>query len=373
VLLALINVRSGGIRADEPAGGTAKSPPHTEAVQRGNMDLSIRAVGTIEPEEAVDVSALVAGAITRFGDDPAQPNHQIGWNSKVDVGTVLACIDDSSYRNACDTARISLDKSRAAVRGAQAALDKATAEYERVKALFGAPASSQAGLDMAKLTVTMAKANLEVAEAQVELDKIALRQAQHDLMNTTITSPVKGVVIDRRINVGQVVGTPASNTPSLFLIASDPAKLQAWMSIPEDDIARIKKGQTVAFTVEALPHKVFEGQIEQIRLNATMNHNMVTYTVVATIDNSKGELLPYMTVTAEIKTDGRKNVLLVPNAALTFHPRGRPRSDNGRGRVWVEDGGTMRPVDLKLGLTNQVMTEVVEGDIKEGTRVVVGE
>ena len=141
----------------------------------------------------------------------------------------------------------------------------------------------------------------------------------------------------------------------------------------EADIAKIKKGQVAKFTVDSLPDKVFDGRIDQIRLNATMNKKVVTYTVVATIDNSKGELLPYMTVTAAIKTDGRKNVLLVPNAALYFRPRNQSRSDDRSNRVWVEDGLAVRPVDLQLGLTNQVVTEVVGGDIKEGTRVLVGE
>ena len=215
-LAVSINISGGGTRADEPAGGTAKSPPRTEAVRRGDIDVTIRSTGTLEPEEVVNVNAMVAGMITKFGDDPAQPDHHIGWNSKVDVGTLLACIDDSSYRNAYDAARISLNKSRAAVRGAQAALDKATAEYDRVKALFGAPATSQTAIDTAKLTVTMAKANLDVAEAQVELDVVALKQTQSNLDNTRLISPIKGVVVDRRINVGQVVGFLRPTAPACF-------------------------------------------------------------------------------------------------------------------------------------------------------------
>ena len=181
-------------------------------------------------------------------------------------------------------------------------------------------------------------------------------------------------MIDRRVNIGSVVSARL-DAPSLFLIATDLAKLQIWMSVSEADIDQIHKGQTVRFSVDAIADKVFEGRIIQIRLNATMLKNVVTYTVVVNVDNAKGDLRPYETATATIESGSRKNVLMVPNAALNFNPSpARIPSFSGekhRGRVWVLEGKSMRPIDLKLGVTDGSMTEVVEGDIKDGMQVAV--
>jgi HlyD family secretion protein len=229
--------------------------------------------------------------------------------------------------------------------------------------------------------------------------KATLRTAQLNLDYCTIKSPVKGVIIDRRVNIGQTVVSSLS-APSLFLIASDLKQIQAWVSVNEADIGSIFKGQPVTFTVDAYPGRVFKGRVGQVRLNATMTQNVVTYTVEVDTNNDDGKLLPYLTTNVQFVIGHRQGVLMVPNAALHWSPRpnqispergqtprastisssresgvesgtvGAPRM---RGTIWVEQGEFVRPVYVYTGLTDGTLTEVEGKDLAEGMRVVVGE
>lgn len=223
-----------------------------------------------------------------------------------------------------------------------------------------------------------------------------MKQAEINLDWTRIRSPVKGVIIDRRVNVGQTV-VASLNAPSLFLIAKDLKHLQVWVSVNEADIGKIRKEQAVRFTVDAFPGEVFAGKVAQIRLNATMTQNVVAYTVVVTTDNPDGKLLPYLTANVQFEVGRRKDVLLVPNAALRWRPQpqwiaadarektplqkpgshetppgDRTRQQQEPRHVWVQDGKFVRPVAVETGLSDGVMTEIIGGDVKEGMQIVVG-
>ena len=183
---------------------------------------------------------------------------------------------------------------------------------------------------MGKAAIVQAKGTVAQAEA-------TLKRALQNLNYCTIKSPVKGVIIDRRVNIGQTV-VSSLNAPSLFLLAKDLNRLQVWVSVNEADIGRIKPGQPVTFTVDAQPGDVFPGKVGKIRLNATMTQNVVTYTVEVDTDNSGGKLLPYLTANVTFIVGERKNVLLVPNAALRWTPqleqvvaefRGSPKKAQG--------------------------------------------
>jgi HlyD family secretion protein len=230
----------------------------------------VRATGTIEPEEIVDVGAQVSGTITSLGADLDSPGKTIDYGSRVEAGTVLARIDDALYQ-------AQVEETQAGVKGAEA--QWAVAEV-------GAIGSG---------IRDVVKADLAKAQA-------VLKQAKIKLAYTVIMSPIKGVVIDRRVNVGQNVGPTPVPGSSLFLIASDFRKLQVWVSVPEKHISRIKVGMPATFTVDAIPKAVFQGRVSQIRLNAQMTQNVVTYTVVVTTDNSDGKLLPYLTANVEFHT-----------------------------------------------------------------------
>jgi HlyD family secretion protein len=216
----------------------------------------------------------------------------------------------------------------------------------------------------------------------------ALKRARTNLGYCTIKSPVKGVIIDRRVNIGQTV-VSSLNAPSLFLIAKDLTRLQVWAPVNEADIGHIHPGQPVTFTVDAYPGQVFTGEVGKVRLNATMTQNVVTYTVEVTTDNTSGKLLPYLTANLQFEVSRQHDVLLVPNAALRWYPQPqevapdvraaqatRERGPHGtdgasegrstRGTVWVQDGQFVRPLVVKTGLSDGTMTAIQGTASQEG-------
>ncbi len=177
-------------------------------------------------------------------------------------------------------------------------LERAEAQWKGVQALEKSKAISRSDIDLATFNCKAAKASVAAAKALLVQNHASLRQAEIELSYTLIKSPIRGTVIDRRVNVGQMV-VPA-NTSSLFLVGKLD-KLVVWASVNEADIARVHLQQAVRFRVDAYPGKVFDGKVEQIRLNATMSQNVVTYTVVVAISGTPKELLPYMTASLEFE------------------------------------------------------------------------
>jgi HlyD family secretion protein len=382
-----------------------KAPAFRSApVKRGDLVATINATGTIEPVAAIDIGAQVAGMVISFGTDTR--GKLVNWSSPVDKGTVLARVDDSLYVAAVKSAEAQLQQaeasvvvSRANVLQQKANLLLATQNWERAKRLGPSDALAQSAYDQYKQAFDATGANLASAEASVEqalasvdAAKASLRTARLNLDYCTIRSPVKGVVIDRRVNIGQTV-VATLTAPSLFLVADDVRRIQAWINVYEADVGHISKGQPVTFTVDAYPGLTFHGVVSEVRLNATMTQNVVTYTIAVDVDNSDGKLLPYLTTHAQFEIGRRKGALLVPNAALRFTPRPgeivpearqkahegasrRIRSAEGNGKhavVWVEEGRRVRPVPVTVGLTDGAFTEVEGKGLAEGARVAVGD
>jgi HlyD family secretion protein len=384
----------------------------TFAVNRGDLQATISATGTVEPEEVIDVGAQVAGRIVAFGKDVS--GKTIDYGSMVEEGTILAQIDDALYAADAAQARAQLEQARAGVLRAeadlgqfQAKLYQAERDWGRARKLGPSDALSQSDFDASQSAFEVAKANLAVGKAAVAQAKNAVSQAeatlrrnQQNLDYCTIHSPVKGVVIDRRVNIGQTV-VSSLNAPSLFLLAKDLTRIQVWVSVNEADIGQIHPGQPVAFTVDAYPGQIFQGEVGKIRLNATMTQNVVTYTVEVIADNADGKLLPYLTANVKFMVSERQNVLLVPNTALRWVPRpeqiaegggsrpkGRPAGQEGpraesapraaqeehaRGTVWVPEGRLVRPTQVQIGMSDGTNTEITSSELKEGTLVVLGE
>ncbi len=364
----------------------------TEPV-RGNLVAKITATGTIQPEDVIDVGAQVAGKIERLGADPSDPDRTIDYGSVVQEGTVLAQIDDSLYKTQMARAKASLARAEADVSQLEARVYQREREWNRIQALsaMGKANVAESTYDLTKADNQAAKAALEIGKAEVESATAMLEEAEINLNYATIQSPVNGVIIDRRVNVGQTV-VASLNAPSLFLIAKDLKRLEIWAAVNEADIGRIHPKQQVTFTVDAFPGQTFQGEVVQTRLNATMTQNVVTYTVVVSTDNSAGQLLPYLTTNLSFEVGKRENVLMVPNAALRWKPKpnqiapdlraekatpgeGKEESGDGesQGLVWTLSGRYVRPVPLKLGLSDDIMTEVLSGDLTEDSKLVVGE
>jgi HlyD family secretion protein len=408
------------------------------------VSSTISATGTVEPEEVVDVGAQVAGRIKTLGDDPRgvtearYKGKTVDYRSPAVKGAILATIDDSVYRAQRDQAKATLEKAKADVLQAKAKLVQAKQEFDRAQRLreiqgnavsnalvVGSKplkAISDVDYDTAVANYEIAKANVSVCEEVVRQNDAILSMAEVNLGYTVIKSPVDGVIIDRRINVGQTV-VASLNAPSLFLIARDLRKMQVWASVNEADIGRIRPDMAVHFTVDAFPGETFTGRVEQIRLNATMNQNVVTYTVIVAFANADQKVLPYLTANLHFEIERRTNVLLVPNSALRWRPRveqvspesrtlltagkssggkaaagkqsenkaakggdsqektakaapsDKPAkgSEAARSRIWVVDDAFVRPISVRVGVTDGTETEVWGEGLTPGMEVVVGE
>src|SRR5271169_6361599 len=256
----------------------------TAPLKRGDMVATIGATGTVEPQEVVDIGTQVAGIIKTFGKD--KHGKEIDYGSAVEEGTVLAKIDDSLYAATVESAKALYQQAKANKISAdanvlqmKAKLLQASQDWDRAQKLGPSDALAQSAYDQYKANYEVAKANMAAAEAAVEQAKAAVEQnkasldtARINLGYCTVKSPVKGVIIDRRVNIGQTVVSSLS-APSLFLIAKNLKRIQVWVSVNEADVGHIQAGQPVSFTVDAFPGRVFHGTVGKLRLNATMTQN----------------------------------------------------------------------------------------------------
>jgi HlyD family secretion protein len=375
----------------------------TIAVRRGDLRSTINATGTIEPEQVVEVGAQVPGQVQAFGVDPRDPKKPVSYGTHVEPGTVLARLDDALLRARVDQAKGRVARAEADIEQAQVKLGQAERERDRTQKLRARNAAMVAvqDYDTAVTAYESARAALAVNQGTLAIARADLAEAAVSLNYATIRSPVKGVILDRRVNLGQTVSAGAG-VPSLFLIARDLGRLEIWSSVNEADIGSIHEGQVVRFTVSSLPREQFEGKVSQIRLNASMAQSVVTYTVVSSVDNSGGRLLPYLTARLTFEVEVRRHVLLVPNAALRWQPRvqnvipearetyalslrrrtpdkgqaDRPDADSpgdeACGLVWLKQGEMVRPVEVRVGLSDGVLSEVAADGLLEGTQVVIG-
>jgi RND family efflux transporter MFP subunit len=309
-----------------------------ENSRRDSVPQTVDATGTVEPEEIVEVGAQVAGKVVRFGTDPRDKKRRIDYGSPVEEGMVLAQLDDTLYRVQVHQAMAKLRLTQADLKLAQAQLRLAERALKRGRK----PAIGAAAADLEAILgqYEVAKARVDVASAAVEGAEADLKLAQVNLDYTTIRSPVAGVIVDRRVNVGQTVVASLS-APSLFLIARDLKRMQVWVSVQEGDIGRVRVGQRATFKVAALPDAEFKGKVSRIRLNASVAQNVVTYTVVVDTDNSSGKLLPYMTAEVRIFVGEKKDGAAPGSKGNGKKPKG-VRVDFGPDILLVQPGPPVR-------------------------------
>ena len=312
-------------------------------------------------------------------------------------------LDDKLFVARMNQAKANVSKAEADIEAARVKVTQTGRELDRVQRLAKSRSVSAQESDAAFAEAESAKAALSVAQSAITLAKANLEEAQVNFSYTTIKSPVKGVIVDRRVNLGQTV-VASLNAPSLFLIAKDLSRMQIWASVNETDVGQIHPGQRVRFSVAAFPKDTFYGKVDQIRLNASMTQSVVTYTVVVVVENNGGKLLPYLTARLQFEVEERHNALLAPNGALRWTPvvhhvapayrseftsalrqkaaigdRSKTKtaatSDKGyvsKGTVWVRDGEFVRPLSVRLGLTDGIATELIGEEVPDGSEVVVG-
>jgi HlyD family secretion protein len=265
-------------------------------IEKGNMQSKVSATGALGAVTTVSVGTQVSGQVAQL---------LVDYNAVVKKGQLLARIDPTLAQAAVVDAQANVDK-------AQAELLQMQRDYNRNRDL------SNAGL-IAKSAYEQSQSSMMVAQAQVRSAQVAMDRAKQNLSFTSIYAPIDGVVVERNVQQGQTVAASLS-APQLFLIANDLAHMQILAQVGEGDIAQIQQGQTVRFTVQALPNQTFNGTVQQVRLQSTTTDNVVNYTVVVAVENAQNKLLPGMTARVDFLTQSATDVLKVSNAALRFQP-----------------------------------------------------
>lgn len=375
-LIAVSLIAAGYVAYQQVNQPTPEQQYRLQAAEQGDLKLTVSANGTINPVTLVNVGTQVSGTVKKL---------YVDFNSAVEKGQILLELDDSLLA-------AQQKQSLASVQSANAQLELATANEARTRSLYAQEYASRLELDTAMQARKSAQAQLQLAHATVEKDRA-------NLAYSVIRSPVSGVVVDRTVDVGQTVAA-SLQTPTLFKIAQDLSKMQIDANFAEADIGNIRNGQAAHFTVDAFPDRNFQGVVKLVRMNPTTLQNVVTYDVVINVDNPQQILLPGMTTYVSIAVAERKQVLLVPNAALRFKPANEEKkqyTDNQidkkdispsssaknaknnaehegySGKVYVLKNGELLPVKVRLGITDNRNTEILAGELKAGDSLVIGE
>ena len=376
--------------------GGAEYVYRTQPVTRGSISATVSATGSVNPVEMVDVGTQVSGTLKEI---------YVDYNSRVTKGQLVATLDTDMLQSRVDEAKASLALAQARVTSARASAADADRTFKRNKELWSRNLIARSELDAAETKLSLARASLAEHNAQVVQARASLKQAETSLGYARIVSPVDGVVIARKVDVGQTVAA-SLQTPTLFSIARDLTRMQIEASIDEADIGRIAEGQKAICRFDAWPDTTFEGTVTQVRLKSTVVSNVVTYTVIIRVDNSELKLKPSMTANVTIVTEEKKDVLKVPAAALRFTPpgdvlaalsapSGTEKEEKGAGSimglppmrrrngnrsddedepvVWVVEGGKLVgsvPVG-EQGISDRTWVEVSNTQLEEGQELAV--
>lgn len=360
VILALIAAAGGAYYWQKQSANPSQEKYKTQVVDRGDIVQSISANGTLSPVVLVNVGTQVSGTLKRLNAD---------FNSRVKEGQVLAELDPALFD-------AQLRQDQANVANAEANLVLMRAKEERARSLKQKGFISQDAVDQARQQLDSALAQIKLAQAQ-------MTRSRTNLNYSVIRSPISGVVVARNVDVGQTVAA-SFQTPVLFQIAGDLKQMQIETSVAEADIGNLRIGLPARFSVDAFADRQFVGKVKQIRLNPTVQQNVVTYNVVVAVDNPDEVLLPGMTAHVQVIVSRHENVLRVPNAALRFKPLKEEgneaagknnKKEKGRSgaTVYRLDQGEPKPVKIKAGISDGTYTEVLGDGLKPGESLVVRE
>ena len=407
------------------SGKNGKVEYKPEVIGKGDIEALVVTSGTLNPIETVDVGAQVSGKIEKLYAD---------FNTVVKKGDVVAELDQEPLRMKIDQNEANHKSRLASLERSKVQLQTAEKAYERAKTLFAKELISIEEMDAAEANFLNAKSDLISSEATLAQAKSTLDLSKVDLGYSVIRAPVDGVVITRKVNIGQTLQSSYA-APVLFQVATDLTKMKVECSVDESDIGKVKEGQKVRFTVEAYPNETFNGVVQQVRFSPETVQNVVTYTTIVNVDNPEKKLLPGMTATVSIIVGEAKDVLRVSNAALRFTPNlspeelaakqkemldrlmaqrqaqgdqpggaapagaapsaagARPEGQAGQGqrqfnraggqgtgqarpqmpRVWLQDkDGKLSLMLLRTGVSDTSFTEILRSELKEGDVILAG-
>jgi HlyD family secretion protein len=380
----------------------------TAEIESGDITRYVNSTGTIQPVLSVSIGSFVSGPIVELNVD---------FNDEVKKGDVLARVDPRLFKANVDRDEATLLTREADLERVEAQLQQSLNNYLRGKRLRGANMDFMSDREMDALVfdVKSLQAQRRLAKASILQAKASLETSQANLNYCEVTSPVDGIVINRLINPGQTLAAQFQ-TPELFVVAPDlREKVHVFASVDEADIGLIQTAKEsdkpVAFTVDAHPDEVFDGEIEQIRYSSTETQNVVTYPVVIAAKNPDMKLLPGMTASISFEVDSTEDVPKIPNAALRFFPeelrhvrkddqylidgstwRSKPKTDEEKEQnsnltatenaeaqqkknqrhVWIVDGERLKAVEIRTGLMENKFTEMAQGDLDVGDKLVTG-
>ena len=338
---------------------TQKDGFNTAKVFKGHIKQIVTASGVINPLSTVTIGTQVSGTVKEI---------YVDYNSEVEEGELLALIDPDIFEATVAQRSAALEIAKAQVQVEENDIVYYQKTLNRIQKLKDSKYSTDKELEAAERDYNNALAQLALQKAQVKQAEAALQSAETELKYTKITSPVKGIVISKSVEVGQTVAASFS-TPELFSVAEDLTKMEIEASVVEADIAKVKNGQKVYFSVDSFPDEVFVGTVKQVRNEAITTSNVVTYSVIIGIDNSDFKLKPGMTANVEIITAQKDDALLVPAAALRFYMDNTTRYQN-KG-IWILKEGKPERIDITQGITDDNNTEIISDNIKEGAMVIV--
>ncbi len=329
-------------------------------VEQRDITAICTATGTINPVTTVEVGTQVSGRIKALYAD---------YNSQVKEGQLIAEIDPAAFEAQREQARANLLAARASLQQARADRKDSRRNLQRVRELHAERVVGESELDIADTRYAVAEAQVGVAQAKVVQTQAAFDLAETNLRYTRIHCPIDGIVIARRVDIGQTVAA-AFQTPVLFVVAEDLTRMRINTSVDEADIGRVAVDQQVRFSVDAYPGHIFEAKVLQIRNDPQITQNVVTYDVLIDVDNKELKLKPGMTANVEIISERRERAVCVPDAALRFRPEGEVAYEGTA--VWVLEGSAPRRVPVKTGISDYTYSELLEGDLEPGQDVIIG-
>ena len=332
---------------------------NTKPLEKQTITQYVEASGSIKPINTIAVGTQVSGTVAKI---------YVDYNSTVKAGQLLAELDPSLFQANVDQSNAKLNNAKATLAKAKASLSYKENNYKRYKHLYEKHYVSKDDVELAQANYLQAKAEMDSATAEVSAQSAQLQNNLTNLRYSKIVSPVDGTVISRAVDVGQTVAA-SFNTPTLFEVAKDLTKMQIETSVSEADIGKIKVGQKASYTLDGYQDKKFYGEVTQVRLASTTTNNVVTYTVIISVDNTEGFAIPGMTANVSIVVGEAKDVLCVDLKALKF-TMDDTKKYNKQG-VWIMTKTGAKRFDVELGLADDNKTQIITDELKVGDKVII--
>ena len=350
----------------------------TTVLTRAKLTVTVSATGNLEPTNTVDIGIEVSGTIQEV---------LVDYSDTVSKGQVLAKLDTTKLASRVSNSNASLEVAKANLQESQVSLKDAARELERLEKLYKSTHGNYPTvmeIDKTKTTYNKSKANVQAMRAMVSQAKASLKSDEDDLKKAVVVSTMDGIVLDKKVEVGQSV-VSSMQVPVLFTLAEDLTKMQVVVSVDEADVGQVKENQQVTFSVDAYPEKIFKGAIKQVRMNSQIVDGVVTYEALVEVNNKDLLLRPGMTVSADIITKEIKDARLIPNAALRFSPpqdekqryifspRAKKQQDRPKGTsIWILKNNKAQQIEVTTGESDGVNTIILGNTIDINTPIIIG-